>query len=545
MGKRLFLEKGGFAGQDPAKPKSRFKINAVLQAALFFPVFCLGAAFSAWPHPHSNPADERGESRSLEVLGGEVSIGGYLKTRLMIETDTRKKEDGAESPTSVFFDTRRSAAPAPEDGGFPVVQHAGHGGSAPSAGGSGAEDDFDDGTSLRAELSAVFSRKEGGMKLTFRKNMGPLILGVDGEGEAVEDESVNFLDTINAYGWFNVWNNVFTITAGIIGDGIFGTSALEHTATDTSYDEVRGIRVAVTPFKIPGLLFGLSWDAGTYLGSSLYGGSFGANFGSGAYVAEADQPRFFDSLASFFSQTRFGALYIHETLGGLSLSVKPKGFFYDGVITPGNAFGHGFDLLFGIQAAVLSRYDFLFILEGEFRNIGIDQELVKAAAPLVAGTASAGEAEKRYAASCMPGFDLYFTAINEYFYDTRLGARYRLHSLNKVGDTVYDEECSFVYHEVRLFGSYQMRPKVAAGLEVQFDIDGVTLHEELNHKTPDRDSVFKGCYLQPGLTFTIGKGLSIVIQDKLYLYNERYIANPYPDGGYLLNQVKLDFIWSF
>jgi hypothetical protein len=272
-----------------------------------------------------------------------------------------------------------------------------------------------------------------------------------------------------------------------------------------------------------------------------------ANFGSDAYIAKEDEKRIFDSAESFFSRTRFGALYIHEGWGGVSLSIKPKGFYYDSIISPEENLSHGLDLLFGVKVTALSRYDTLFIVEGEFRNIGIDNSLLKAAAPIVAGaTATHSEAEKKYAATFMPGFDLYFSVINEYFYNTVLGARYRLYNLDKVGNTVYDEEAAFMLHEMRLFGSYKIAPWLTAGLETQFELDGITLHEKSeDHKTEGRDSIFKGFYLQPSLIFTIGKGLSFVVRDKVYFYNESWIANPYSNGAYLLNQVKLDFIWSF
>ena len=70
---------------------------------------------------NTSPADDHRESLSFQVLAG------YLKTRLMFETDTRKQEDNTESATSVFFNINRSAALRQEDDRFPMVKHAGHG----------------------------------------------------------------------------------------------------------------------------------------------------------------------------------------------------------------------------------------------------------------------------------------------------------------------------------------------------------------------------------------------------------------------------------
>ncbi|MDR2797589.1 MAG: hypothetical protein LBB80_04535 [Treponema sp.] len=515
------------------------------KAALFLQVFCLFTILG-WGHPHPNPADEdHGDATSLQILGGNLKIGGSLKVRLMTETDTRE-----DAPTTVFFDDSRNNSRFVTDGDEtfsppPKRFHPGHGGSAPSSGsGSASGDDFADGTSLRAELSTVFSRQEGGIKLTLRKNVGPLFDLVDSStGKAELDEDLNYFGLTNAYGWFNLWDNMITVTAGIIADGIMGTSALEDTATDSDYDAVRGLRLAVTPWKIPGLLFGVAWDVGTYLGGDQY---FGIDQNTNT-LAEADRNRIFDSLTSLFSQTRIGALYIHERWGGLSVSMKPNGFYYNNLLYPGEELWHGIDLLFGIKATAL--LDFRFIFEGELRNLGIDNRLSKEAAGILAGLKSTtlnSKAQQEYAETFMPGYDLYFSAVCDYFYNLSFGARYHLTMFDKVGYREADEVTAYKLHEIRLFGTYKIFSWLAAGLETQFDIDGLPSHSyDPSHKIDGRDSIFKGFYLKPSLTFTIGEGLSFVLRDKVYFYNDSYVANAYSKGGYIMNQVQLDFIWSF
>jgi hypothetical protein len=326
-------------------------------------------------------------------------------------------------------------------------------------------------------------------------------------------------------------------------DGIFGTSALEDTATDSDYDAVQGLRLAVTPWKIPGLLFGVAWDFGTYLGGDQY---VGIDQNTNA-VAEADQNRVFDTLTSLFSQTRIGAVYIHERWGGVSVSMKPNGFYYNNLLYPGEALWHGIDLLFGIKATAL--LDFRFIFEGELRNLGIDNRLSKEAAGILAGLRSTtlnSKAQQEYVETFMPGYDLYFSAVCEYFYNLSFGARYHLARFDEVGYLEADEVTAYTLHEIRLFGTYKLFSWLAAGLEAQFDIDGLVSHNyDPSHQIAGRDSIFKGFYLKPSLTFTIGEGLSFALRDKIYVYNESYVANAYFDGGYIMNQVQLDFTWSF
>ncbi|MDR3114568.1 MAG: hypothetical protein LBU25_03505 [Treponema sp.] len=513
------------------------------KAALFLPVFCLFTILG-WAHPHPNPADEDpGDSPSLQILGGTLKIGGSLKVRLMAETDTRE-----DAPTTVFFNDSRNSSGSVMEGDEPFSSpmfHPGHGGSAPSSSGrSASEDDFADGTSLRAELSTVFSRQEGGIKFTLRKNVGPLFELIDSStGKAELDKDLNYLDLVNAYGWFNLGDNMITVTAGIIGDGIFGTSALEDTATDRDYDAVRGLRLAVTPWKIPGLLFGAAWDFGTYLGDDQY---FGIDQNTKA-VAEAEGNRIFDTLPSLFSQTRVGALYIHEGWGGVSVSMKPNGFYYNNLLYSEEPLWHGINLLFGIKVTAL--LDFRFIFEGEFRNLGINKHLSKGAAELLAGlktTTLGTKAQQEYGETFMPGSDLYFSAVCEYFYNLSFGARYHLAMFDQVGYLEADEVTAYTLHEIRVFGTYEIFSWLAAGLETQCDIDGLTSHNyDPSHKITGRDSIFKGFYLKPDLTFTVGEGLSFVLRDKIYFYNESYVANAYPEGAYIMNQVQLDFIWSF
>jgi hypothetical protein len=423
--------------------------------------------------------------------------------------------------------------------------HAGHGGSAPSSSsGSASGDDFADGTSLRAELSAVFSRKEGGIKLTLRKNIGPLFDSVDSStGKPELDKDLNYFELANAYGWFNLWDDMITVAAGIIEDGIYGTSALEDTATDGGYDAVRGLRFAVTPWKIPGLLFGVAWDFGAYLGGDQF---FGTDQDSNT-VAEADRKRVYDSPVSLFSRTRIGAVYIHEHWGGVSVSMKSNGLYYNNLLYPGEELWHGVDLLFGIKATAL--LDFCFIFEGELRNLGIDNRLSKKAAGILAGldaTILNDEAKQAYAETFMPGYDLYFSAVCDYFYNLSFGTRYHLTVFDEVGYLYADEVTAYKLHEIQLFGAYKLFSWLALGLETQFDIDGLSSHSYApSHKLDGRDSIFKGFYLKPSLAFAIGEGISFVLRDKVYFYNESYVANAYSKGGYILNQVQLDFTWSF
>ncbi|MDR2483805.1 MAG: hypothetical protein LBD55_00215 [Treponema sp.] len=550
MRKELLYKKSGFPGTPREAVKAVFKTSRVFKTLLFLWVCSWVAPLGVWAHPHPNPAGEdQGDGTGLQVLGGALKIGGYLKTRLTAETDTRKI-DGEAPPTTVFSNRSRIVTAGEESGPAvtalsPEPRHAGHGGSAPSSsGGSAAEDDFADGTSLRAELSAVFSRKEGGIKLSLRKNVGPLFNLIDAAaGKAELDKDLNYFDFVNAYGWFNLWDNMITVSAGIIDDGIFGTSALEDTATDAGYDTVRGLRLAVTPWKIPGLLFGTAWDFGTYLGGDQY---FGIDQNANA-MAEADQNRVFDTFTSLFSQTRIGALYIHERWGGVSVSVKPNGLYYNGLLYPGEALWHGINLLFGIKVTAL--LDFRFIFEGELRNMGIDSRLSKEAASIMAGLSSTvldSKAQQKYAETFMPGSDFYFSAVCEYFYDLSFGARYHLTMFDKVGYLEADEVTAYTLHEIRIFGSYKIFDWFTAGFQVQFDIDGLASHSyDTSHKIAGRDSVFKGFYLKPGLTFTIAEGLSFSLTDKIYFYNESYVANAYGGGGYILNQIQLNFIWSF
>jgi hypothetical protein len=303
----------------------------------------------------------------------------------------------------------------------------------------------------------------------------------------------------------------------------------------------------VTPWKIPGFLFGAAWDFGTYFGNDQY---FGLD-GSAGSLAEADEKRnrnrVFDSPASLLSRTRIGAVYIHERWGGVSVSMKPNGLYYNSVLCPGEELWHGIDLLFGIKVTAPS--DFRFIFEGELRNLGIDDRLSKAASGIRAGLGSTpldAEHQRSYAEAFMPGYDLYFSAVCDYFYDLSFGARYRLAVFDKTGYADADEMTAYKLHEIRLFGAYQIFPWFAAGLETQFDIDGLPSHSyDPGHKIEGRDSIFKGFYLKPGFTFTLGEGLSFVLRDKVYFYNEGYVANGYADGGYVINQVQLDFAWSF
>lgn len=82
----------------------------------------------------------------------------------------------------------------------PMLFHVGHGGSAPSSSSGSVSED--DGTSLTAELSAVFSRREGGIKLTLRKNVGPLFDLVDSStGKPQLDADLNYFDLANALLW--------------------------------------------------------------------------------------------------------------------------------------------------------------------------------------------------------------------------------------------------------------------------------------------------------------------------------------------------------
>jgi hypothetical protein len=514
------------------------------KAALFLPVFCL-AAVMGWAHPHPNPADEDAVDSRSPIPGGNLKIGGSLTARLMAETDTR-----GDAPTTVFFNDSRSNSRSVTEGEEALSQpfirlHPGHGGSAPSSGsGSASEDSFADGTSLRAELSAVFSRKEGGIKLTLRKNIGPRFDLVDtSAGKAQLDEDLNYFDLANAYGWFNLWDNMITVTAGIIEDGIFGTSALEDTATDSEYDAVRGLRLAVTPWKIPGFLFGAAWNFGAYLGGDQY---FGIDQNTNT-VAEADQNRVFDSLASLFSRTRIGAVYIHERWGGASVSMKPNGFYYNNLLYPEEALWHGINLLFGVKATAL--LDFRFIFEGELRNLGIDKHLSKGAAGILAGlttTPLGAKAQQEYAETFMPGSDFYLSVVCDYFYNLSFGARYHLAMFDEVGYQEADEVTAYKLHEIRIFGAYKIFSWFAAGLETQFDIDGLPSHSyDPSHKIDGRDSIFKGFYLKPSLTFTLGEGLSFVLRDKIYFYNESYVANAYSEGSYIMNQFQMDFTWSF
>ena len=252
--------------------------------------------------------DNDGTQPAVTIGAGELTFTGSLKTGLLVENDARKapNADG---------DGRYAAKISPYSY------------------------DLDDGSGIQTQfnLGAEFANGPLGAKLNLRKN-----LGVQSDGGDFPDFEVSA-----GYCWFDFLEKKITVSAGLIDEGAWGTDALGGTASDTSYDAVNGLRVAVSP--IDGLVLGAAWSF--YEVERALGPTGGLDedwvrnqpYGSWTY----DEGFTFSEL---LGSTALGALYTTD-LFGLSLSAR---FHPDYVAADYTHYRRGLDLLFGAKVKPIS-----------------------------------------------------------------------------------------------------------------------------------------------------------------------------------------------
>jgi hypothetical protein len=358
----------------------------------------------------------------------------------------------------------------------------------------------DAGRALRTRATFSYTGDWGGAKIRLQGNGfgAPNIpSGTDKTPGKLEDltplNGVVFVEY--AYGWANLLDSKIVLSAGKIGDDLWGLGKLSGNVFDPSFDAVTGVRAAFN--FVDGLSFGLALPTaaqvttrnsdghefnygtvGSYFGGLVFGGLFKADFFSAAATVKL-VPKF-DAKASNATGTDSDA-YV-EVIGGIEVPLAPLNIVvdarFDSRSEDDNAKTTGF-----IRIGPLVRFTAGALTAHARGDIGIQN----GKSTKVAGDSGRGATENKN-----DDASIAFRVGVDYAVNSTLGAYFQVGSDN-----------------VAYF-------------------DG------------------NGLYVKPGVKITLGTA-SIEIFDKINKLGAEKIKQTAPKDDYspVNNQFQIDFNWSF
>ena len=454
-----------------------------------------------------------GSTETVVKIGvSELSISGSIKTGVLVENDFRKDPD---ADGSGKYATKIS----------PYSY------------------DLDNGEGIQAQLNLGAAYQNGplGFKLNLRKN-----LGVQPDGSDFPVFEVN-----NGYCWFDLFDKLVTVSAGIIDDSVWGTDALGGTASDTNYDAVSGVRLAIQP--IEGLSFGVSWKLFDVERSIGPAAGLDEN-----WVRKQPQGSWtYDSgftASEFFSNTVIGALYTQDFFG-VSLSAR---FHPDYVAGDYTHYRRGFDLLYGAKVKPISALT--LTVDGYFTGLGVNDDSIK---NIIIDDVQDPNDANSLISNPAHGYWKYttprqvVTGAGSYRINDKTTALARFQLANTSGINItraeWDSDEDFGSWNIRLQGAYKPTPHITTALRGQFNFKykGKST-KNLNDSLPGdlKREDFTDFYLMPALVLSITKGLSIGFYDFVWFYTAKGWDNPYKNStgkpeGFTKNAFVIDLIMSF
>jgi hypothetical protein len=495
--------------------------------------------------------EEEASEGVIKVGSGELKISGSIKTGLRADGNLRKTWD------------QQTADPTKYDEKGATMSIYGY------------SDDADDESALRADLAATYTNGPFGAKINLRNSSWTPVWGQGGpapnpKGDGITNPNTDFTSWSNhtyiqaAYGWVDLFNNIVSVYGGKIGDDIWGTGQLGGTATDTSYDDVSGVRLAIKP--IAPLSFGISLPFGV------------ANAGS------VNATKYYQLKAKFAGET-FGDLFANSIIGvgwkndafAASVSLKLNGGFYSYALKHDAAtdrevfdtttkaekyYGIGPDFLFG--AKLLAVPKLTLILDGEITHLFQNNSFFYAI------DASPGEDVADY----LTTYDIYLKGEYQITDPLSAGLRLQLSGTGKTGTyldelvvpgtTDKEDQYSKLDFGIRVFADYAVTSAIKPGLEVEFYIAGDTAYDAKAYdKYTDAQKKLathgglSHIYFKPRCGFSMGEGLSFNVWDKITIVTANGLENvnrytgkspadsPTELAGFVLNTFQLDFVWSF
>ncbi|MDR2510165.1 MAG: hypothetical protein LBC77_05930 [Spirochaetaceae bacterium] len=478
---------------------------------IFVLLFALTVVFTVTAQ--EEPA-ETGRFGELYFENGSLKFLGELKTGARMETTTKKKLNAAGNE-----DSYRSTI-------------------------YGYSDDLDNGTALRADLSAIFNSGPAGLKFTVRQLFGQKL-------SSFLSDDIKYPYLNNAYGYLNLFNGSLRFHGGIIDDPAWGTKNLGDTETDTDIEAGKGLRISIQPPPIPGLSFGAFWN----LNGVIYDPNGIVDINKQNTVTPEDGMYTIDQL---LGESLFGLLY-KSPIFGLSYTAKMNRpvYYSDGVDV--KKYERGYDMLFGAKITAIN--NLLIALDGQLKNIGYS-----------------GDAIARYMIdprngkqilAVTPSTELFAKAEYLFIEKITVGVLYSFkdspaYDANGAPLFTKDNIKDYSAYDMgfRIYGAYQFVPAIKAGLEVQANI--VSLTKEQRDNNPDvtgieNYSTFKGVSAKPYAEFRFNENLKVTLYDTVTFYAENYGGVNANDNqqkagtgnykikrpSYIGNILHLDLIWSF
>jgi hypothetical protein len=300
-----------------------------------------------------------------------------------------------------------------------------------------------------------------------------------------------------AYGWANFLDSKIVLSAGKIGDDLWGLGKLSGNVFDPSFDAVTGVRAAFN--LVPGLSFGFGlpsaaqvttgsgtgeYNYGTpasYFGGLVFGGLFKSDFFSAAATVRLN-PKY-DAKASHGTGDDKDAYA--EVIGGIEIPLAPLNILVD------------------------ARFDSRNEDEGTTGFIRIG--------PLVRFTAGALTAHARGDIGIQNGKSATVAADSGR------------------GKTEKPEDTSIAF---RVGVDYAVNSTLGAYFRVGSD--------NVAWLAGDKTSPGNGLYIQPGVKFTLGTS-NIEIFDKINRLGAEELAatDTLKARSPVVNQFQIEFAWSF
>ncbi|MDR1230639.1 MAG: hypothetical protein LBK61_04470 [Spirochaetaceae bacterium] len=360
----------------------------------------------------------------------------------------------------------------------------------------------DAGRALRVRTTFDYAGDWGGAKIRLQSNGfgAPNIpSGTSTNNGKLEDltplNGVVFVEY--AYGWANLLDSKIVLSAGKIGDDLWGLGKLSGNVFDPSHDAVTGVRAAFN--LVDGLSFGLALPTAAQVTSR---NSDGHEYNYG-------------TVASYFGGLIFGGLFKSDSFNAAAtVKLIPK---YDPKAS--NATGTDsdayVDVIGGVEIA-LAPLNIVVDARFDSRNEDTGTTGFIRIGPLVRFTADALTVHARGDIGIQNGKG------------TPTGDSGR-------GNVENPEDASIAF---RVGADYAVNSTVGAYIQVGSD--------NVAWLKGDATSPGNGIYVKPGVKFTLGTS-NIEIFDKINRLGADDVPAPSPAKAYspVNNQFQIDFNWSF
>jgi hypothetical protein len=356
----------------------------------------------------------------------------------------------------------------------------------------------DAGRALRTRATFTYTGDWGGAKIRLQGNG----FGLPGSSAT---NGVVFVEY--AYGWANFLDSKVVLSAGKIGDDLWGLGKLSGNVFDPSFDGVTGVRAAFN--VVPGLSFGLALPSptqvstkngdgheykygtlGSYLGGLVFGGLFKSDAFSAAATVKLNPELDSKVYAPQTSALTDADAYV-EVIAGVEIPLAPLNIVVDARFDSRNEDDNAKTTGF-IRIGPLVRYTVGALTVHARGDIGIKN----GKSTKLAADSGRGNVEKKAEEDASIAF--------------RVGADY------KVNDTV---------------GAY-------------FRVGS----DNVAWLAGDKTSPGAGLYIQPGVKFTLGTA-NIEIFDKINKLGAEELAadtvKSLKARSPVVNQFQIEFVWAF